>query len=110
MTTVEAMQNYCVPVVINGGGQREIVKENKSGFLFNTLDELCQYTLQLITDPDLLRKLQEGAYEQSQRFTRARFQEKVKQFFDIIQREYSTIHLPDPQRVAENLVTGSEVE
>jgi O-antigen biosynthesis protein len=110
MTTVEAMQNYCVPVVINGGGQREIVKENKSGFLFNTLDELCQYTLQLITDPELLRKLQGGAYEQSQRFTRAHFQEKVKQFFDIIQREYSTIHLPDPQRVAENLVTGSEVE
>jgi GT2 family glycosyltransferase len=110
MTTVEAMQNYCVPVVINGGGQREIVEKGKSGFLFNTLDELCQYTLQLITDPDLLRKLQEGAYEQSQRFTRARFQEKVKQFFDIIQREYSTIHLPDPQRVAENLVTGSEGE
>jgi O-antigen biosynthesis protein len=110
MTTVEAMQNYCVPVVINGGGQREIVEEGKSGFLFNTLDELCQYTLQLITDPDLLRKLREGAYEQSQCFTRARFQEKVKQLFDIIQREYSTIHLPEPKRVAENLVTGSEDE
>lgn len=103
MTTVEAMQNYCVPVVINGGGQREIVEHGTSGFLFNTLDELCQYTVHLIAAPDLLRQLQEGAYERSQRFTRARFDAKVKQFFDIIREEYVTIHLPDPAAVARQI-------
>ena len=34
MTTVEAMQNGCVPVVFDGGGQREIVEEGRSGFRF----------------------------------------------------------------------------
>lgn len=100
MTTVEATQNDCVPVVFNGGGQREIVEHGESGFLFNTIDELCQYTLQLIADPDLLRKLGKGAYERSQRFSRDRFEERVKRFFDAIAREYSTIHLPDPKGVA----------
>lgn len=32
MTTVEAMQNYCVPIVIDGGGQKEIVEHGVSGF------------------------------------------------------------------------------
>ena len=34
MTTVEAMQNYCVPIVIDGGGQREIVEHGDSGLGF----------------------------------------------------------------------------
>jgi glycosyltransferase involved in cell wall biosynthesis len=102
MTTVEAMQNYCAPVVINGGGQRECVEHGRSGFLFNTIDELCGYTLRLIGDAKLLRRLQEGAYEASQRFRRARFEEKVKQFFNGIREEYSTVRLPDPKDVAEN--------
>jgi len=45
MTTVEAMQNYCVPVVIDGGGQREIVEHGISGFRFTSKEELKSYTL-----------------------------------------------------------------
>lgn len=50
MTTVEAMQNRCVPVVINKGGQREIVEHGKSGYLFDDTGSWMRYTLDLICD------------------------------------------------------------
>lgn len=44
ISTVEAMAAGCIPVVFNGGGQTEIVEEGKTGFLWNTTDELIQKT------------------------------------------------------------------
>ena len=44
ITTIEAMSYGCVPVVINGGGQPEIVDHYVSGFLFNNIQELMKYT------------------------------------------------------------------
>jgi hypothetical protein len=93
------MQNCCAPIVINGGGQREIVEHDRSGLLFSTVEELCAYTLQLIRDEEMRTRLQNGAHERSRRFTRARFEETVKRFFGIIAHEYSTIRLPDPQEI-----------
>ena len=43
MTTVEAMSAGCIPIVINKGGQPEIVTEG-TGFCWNTLDELIKQT------------------------------------------------------------------
>lgn len=101
MATVEAMQNYCAPIVFNGGGQPEIVQHGRSGFLFNTVEELCQHSHQLIVNPDLLAELQAGAQQRSQNFRLARFEEKVKSFFEIIHQEYATIRLPNPADVAQ---------
>ena len=103
MATVEAMQNSCAPIVFNGGGQPEIVQHGRSGFLFNTVEELCQHSHQLIVNPDLLAELQAGAQRRSQNFRLARFEEKVKSFFEIIQQEYATILLPNPADVAQML-------
>src|SRR3989344_9174247 len=44
ISTVEAMSGGAVPVVINAGGQKEIVEDGKSGYLWNTLEELAKYT------------------------------------------------------------------
>jgi glycosyltransferase involved in cell wall biosynthesis len=99
MTTVEAMQNHAAPVVINGGGQREIVEHGRSGFLFDSLAELCDYTMTLVVDADRRRAVQAEAYRRSQCFTRSRFEARITAFFDVIEREYSTIHLPDPQDI-----------
>lgn len=101
MATVEAMQNCCVPIVFNGGGQPEIVEHGRSGFLFNTVEKLCQHSHQLIVNPDLLAELQAGAQQRSQNFRLARFEEKVKSFFEIIHQEYATIRLPNPADVAQ---------
>jgi O-antigen biosynthesis protein len=107
MTTVEAMQNYCVPIVINGGGQREIVEHGRSGLLFDTVEELCVYTRQLIEDVDLRTRLQEGAAERSRRFTRARFEANAERLFGLIAQEYSSISRPDPQSVLARLARPS---
>ncbi|MEG4405039.1 glycosyltransferase [Microcoleus sp. MON2_D5] len=103
MATVEAMQNCCVPIVFNGGGQPEIVEHGRSGFLFNTVEELCQHSHQLIVNPDLLAELQAGAQQRSQNFRLARFEKKVKSFFEIIHQEYATILLPNPADIAQML-------
>ncbi len=103
MATVEAMQNSCVPIVFNGGGQPEIVENGRSGFLFNTVEELCQHSRQLIVNPDLLAELQAGAQQRSQNFRLARFEEKVKSFFEILYQEYATIRLPNPADIAQML-------
>ncbi|MBI4062455.1 glycosyltransferase family 4 protein [Candidatus Gottesmanbacteria bacterium] len=44
ITTVEAMAAGCIPIVFNGGGQPEIVEDGKTGFLWNSLDELITKT------------------------------------------------------------------
>jgi glycosyltransferase involved in cell wall biosynthesis len=84
MTTVEAMQNNCVPIVFDGGGQREVVEHEKSGYRFARLDDLCRYTLGLIASPDLLVQLQENAYQRSQVFARERFEGYVRHLFEAL--------------------------
>ncbi|MCU0546930.1 MAG: glycosyltransferase [Oscillatoriaceae cyanobacterium Prado104] len=96
MATVEAMQNNCAPIVFNGGGQIEIVESGRSGFLFNSIEELCQHSYQLIVNPDLLAEIQAAAGDRSQYFRLAHFEKKVKHFFEIIHQEYATMRLPNP--------------
>jgi O-antigen biosynthesis protein len=99
MVTVEAMQNSCAPIVFNGGGQQEIIEHGKSGFLINTIDELCQQTHWLVTSDDLLKYIQAGAYKRSQVFNRGSFERRVKELFELIYQKYATTPLPDPSEV-----------
>ena len=85
MTTVEAMQNYCVPVVIDGGGQREIVEHGISGFRFTSKEELKSYTLKLINDDYLREKMAKNAYNRSKKFTKEEFEKKALEFFSDIE-------------------------
>lgn len=50
ISTVEAMGSGAVPVVINAGGQPEIVRQGESGYLWDTEEELISRTLELIVD------------------------------------------------------------
>ena len=88
MATVEAMQNFCVPVVFNGGGQREIVDHEINGFLWNDLEELEGYTLRLVNNEELLNQLKIKAYEKSKKFDVRVFEERVLKIFNIIKKEY----------------------
>ncbi len=81
MTTVEAMQNYCVPIVIRGGGQVEIVQDGICGFTFSTLKELQAHTLTVINDGALRRSLAEGAYQRSHKFNGEAFKARVTSLF-----------------------------
>ena len=72
ITTVEAMASGCVPVVINAGGQKEIVT-SESGFKWNSIDELVQHSLMLINDSKLLKRYSSAAILRSKYFSKENF-------------------------------------
>ena len=73
ISTVEAMASGAVPIVINAGGQKEIVENNKNGFLWNSLEELVQKTVTLIKNSELLDKMSKEAVKKSIIFGKDRF-------------------------------------
>jgi len=81
ISTVEASAAGAVPVVIDKGGQKEIVKDGKNGRLWTTKTQLFEVTLSLINDPDLLQKLSLAAVKNSRRFTKEIF---IKEYEKII--------------------------
>lgn len=78
ISTVEAMIAGCVPLVFNGGGQKEIVKDKKDGFLWNSTDELIDLTTKLIKSPDMLVNMSSDARKISKRFSKEVFCNKIK--------------------------------
>lgn len=77
ITTVEAMSSGCVPIVINKGGQKEIVDNDKNGILWNTTEELESKTLKLIEDEAQMLKLSKNAIEKSREFSKEKFIENI---------------------------------
>ena len=73
ISTVEAMAAGCVPVVINKGGQSEIVEHEVSGFVWDTLDELSSFTTRLISDHNLRLQMSAAARKRAQMFSREMF-------------------------------------
>lgn len=47
ITTVEAMASSAVPIVVNSGGQPEIVQQEVSGLLWDNTDQLKEMTIQI---------------------------------------------------------------
>lgn len=73
IVTVEAMSAGCVPVVVNKGGQPEIVEHGVSGFLWDTLEELTEYTSLLARDEQLRARMSEAARRRARAFNREAF-------------------------------------
>jgi glycosyltransferase involved in cell wall biosynthesis len=57
LSTIEAAQYGAVPVVFNGGGQPEIINHGSNGYLWDTTDELVDFTKLLMEDNVLWKKL-----------------------------------------------------
>jgi glycosyltransferase involved in cell wall biosynthesis len=79
ITTVEAMGAGAVPIVINGGGQKEIVTEEKDGLLWDTLEELTEKTGQLIKDKTRWEKLSAQARLRAGDFSLDNFSSRLEQ-------------------------------
>lgn len=86
ITTVEAMSSGCVPVVINAGGQREIVTP-QSGFLWNTREELIKFTLQLIEDEKKLKMYSAQAIKRSAFFDKKQGVKRFEMLLGEIKKE-----------------------
>lgn len=65
ISTVEAMSAGAVPIVYQGGGQVEIVRDNENGMLWKTPDELCDKTIKIIENPLLCTRLSIEAFNAS---------------------------------------------
>lgn len=81
ISTVEAMANGLVPIVINAGGQKEIVKNEKNGFLWDREYELLEKTQRLIKDDNLMQKLSNNALESAKEFSTDKFCERINKIF-----------------------------
>jgi hypothetical protein len=68
ITTVEAMSAGAVPVVIDAGGQPEIVRDGLDGLLFTDLDGLVEGTVVLVGDVAARERLADAAVARAQRY------------------------------------------
>jgi len=82
ITTGEAMSAGCVPIVINRGGQPEIVRNLIDGFLWNNTEELKKYTLEIIDNNNLWQNMSQSSIKRSQEFGIDKFKERVKQIIN----------------------------
>ena len=80
MSTVEAMGEGVVPVVINCGGQKEIVTDGKNGLLWNTEEEFLDKTKKVVDDEKLWHTFSQNAILRAQDFSEDKFFEKVREF------------------------------
>ena len=81
ITTVEAMSYGAVPVVINRGGQKEIVKDGENGFLWETLEQCIENTSKLINDNDLRIRFANISVERAGIFSIEEFYKRTDQLF-----------------------------
>ncbi len=66
---VEAQAAGCPPIVAEGGGQEETVKQGVTGFLARTPEDLTQYLSKLLVDGELWQKMSRAARESAQSFS-----------------------------------------
>ncbi len=81
ISTVEAMAAGAVPVVIQAGGQTEIVTNGVNGFLWNTEEELLKKTEEIIENENLRKSLSKNAQEKAQDFSSERFAKELNKIF-----------------------------
>jgi glycosyltransferase involved in cell wall biosynthesis len=94
ITTVEAMAYGAVPVVIDKGGQQEIVDDGINGFKWTTLKTLGDATRSLIADSKLRNKLAKAAIEKSKNYSSEEFyrcSSSVFEIFELIPKEYCKV-------------------
>lgn len=77
ISTVEAMSAGAVPLVFDGGGLRETVEPERSGYAWRTPAGLAALTWQLVRDARLRRRLGDGAIARSRDFSPEHFESRI---------------------------------
>lgn len=82
MSTVEAMAAGCVPVVMEKGGQKEIIENGKNGLFWQEKEELEKLTLDLVENPTKLQTISKNAILRSKDFSKEIFSKKFLSLVD----------------------------
>ena len=77
ITTVEAMAAGCIPVVINKGGQVEIIEDGYNGFLFENWEQMKVVTLKICSKPGSFADISQNALASSKKFSSDNFKEQL---------------------------------
>lgn len=73
MSAAEAASYGCVPLLLNKGGYKEIVRQGKNGFLFNNREEAIEKLKFLIKNEKILSKMSRNAMQDARKFSLERF-------------------------------------
>jgi glycosyltransferase involved in cell wall biosynthesis len=73
IATVEAMASGCIPIVVNKGGQREIVKHGETGFLCDSIEQFAEYSTLLSNSGTKVIEMAIAAKKESIKFSLALF-------------------------------------
>ena len=84
ITTVEAMAAGCIPVVINKGGQKEIIKNGYDGFLFDSWKELKDITIKIISGKVNIEEIRKNTVKSCRRFSNSNFKKDLVSIVDEI--------------------------
>lgn len=68
ISVIEAMRAGAIPLVANAGGLKEIVKDTKNGFLWESFEELKKITILLDEDKSLFNQLSKSAYVSAKKY------------------------------------------
>lgn len=79
ITTVEAMDTACVPIVCAKGGQKLIVQHGSNGYLWQTLEELRYYTSKIMDNQDTAKKLRIQALKTASSYSYDAFSENMSE-------------------------------
>ena len=77
ITTVEAMAAGAVPVVINKGGQKEIINDGHNGFFFDSWQELENITLKIMKGEIDTESISKNAVRDCKKFSNKNFEKNM---------------------------------
>jgi glycosyltransferase involved in cell wall biosynthesis len=77
ISVVEAMAAGCVPIAVKAGGHKEIIDETGNGYLWLTVKQLIDKTINLIENRELLKQLSHKANEESAVYEYERFAAEI---------------------------------
>jgi glycosyltransferase involved in cell wall biosynthesis len=81
ITTIEAMAAGCVPIVINKGGQKEILGDELNDLLWNSQDECLDITKLIINNDSDYKEYQSISLNRVKKFSKQEFDKVVWEMF-----------------------------
>lgn len=81
ISTIEAMAAGCVPVVINKGGQKEILGSDMTNLLWNNPEECLKTTLEIINSNSQFNGYQELTLNRVKKFSKTQFDKVLWEMF-----------------------------
>jgi glycosyltransferase involved in cell wall biosynthesis len=77
ISTIEAMAAGCIPIVINKGGQKEILTHELKSLLWDTKQQCLNKTIEIIDNKNLREKMSSLAIDRAKDFDGQIFEEKL---------------------------------